>query len=175
MSTLHEILESDEKPKQKIALMGEALRRNRKLTAELIECFIGGSVGDQGNCMAAIEYASRDEPDAAADSLEFVIEHLNDKPPRVRWEAASAIANLARQFPGRVAKAIPQLLANMKAEGTVVRWSAASALAEIAKHNPATRKELIPKFEAMVKKEANSGVRNIYLKALKEIAGSNSR
>jgi len=169
MSTLHEILKSDEKPKQKIALMGEALRRNRKLTTELIECFIGGSAGDQGNCMAAIEYASRDEPAAAADCLEFVIEHLNDKPPRVRWEAASAIANLARQFPDRVARAIPRLLVNAKAEGTVVRWSAASALTEIARHNPASRRELVPKFEATVKKETNNGVRNIYVKALKSL------
>jgi hypothetical protein len=170
MSTLPEILKSAEKPKQKIALMGEALRRNRKLTTELIECFIGGSAGDQGNCMAAIEYASRDEPAAAADCLEFVIEHLNDKPPRVRWEAASAIANLARRFPDRVAKAIPQLLANTKAEGTVVRWSAASALTEIARHNLASREELVPKFEAMTKKETNNGVRNIYIKALKSLA-----
>lgn len=150
--------------------MGDALRRNRKLAAELVDCFIGGSAGDQGNCMAAIEYASRDEPDAAADTLEFVIEHLNDKPPRVRWEAASAIANLARQFPDRVARAIPRLLTNTKADGTVVRWSAASALTEIARYNPASRKELIPKFEATVKRETNNGVRNTYVKALKSLA-----
>ena len=170
MSALHEILESDEKPKLKIALMGDALRRNRRLTAELIECFIGGSAGDQGNCMAAIEYASRDEPAAAADALGFVIEHLNDKPPRVRWEAAGAFANLARQYPVRAAEAVPRLLANTKSERTVVRWSAATALTQIARHHAASRRELLPKFEALARKETNNGVRNIYVKALAFLA-----
>jgi hypothetical protein len=50
-----------------------------------------------------------------------------------------------------------------------VRWSAAFALAEIAKSSLKTQKELIPKFSEILKKEANNGVKNIYVKTLKEL------
>jgi hypothetical protein len=60
-------------------------------------------------------------------------------------------------------------LINTKDESTVVRWCAAYALSEIVKNNSKIRGTLIPKIEEIVKNEKNSGVKNVYLKALKAI------
>ena len=52
-------------------------------------------------------------------------------------------------------------------EGTVIKWSAAISLTEIARNNPKTRKELLPFITKMAETETQSGVKKIYLKALK--------
>lgn len=64
---------------------------------------------------------------------------------------------------------IDKLLINTKDTGTVVRWSAAFALGEIIRYNVKIRKTLIGKIEIILEKEQNSGVKNVYLKALKVI------
>jgi len=116
-----------------------------------------------------LEYASQDNPEFVAPHIGFVIRHLEDKAPRVKWECTRIIANLALKFSNETEKAIAGLLENTKDKGTVVRWSAAFALGEIAKNNPETRKQLIPIFEKLIKNEKNNGVKNVYLKALKLI------
>jgi hypothetical protein len=50
-----------------------------------------------------------------------------------------------------------------------VRWSAAFAMTEIAKSSQDSQKELVPKFNKILKKEDNNGVRNVYLKYLKQL------
>jgi len=40
---------------------------------------------------------------------------------------------------------------------------------EITKHNPKVQKELILRMKEIIKKENNNGVKNVYLKALKNI------
>jgi len=56
-----------------------------------------------------------------------------------------------------------------KINTTVIKWCAAYALTEIAKHNPKARIQLLPVFEKIIKKEQNTGVKNVYVKALKVI------
>jgi HEAT repeat protein len=85
----------------------------------------------------------------------------------VKWESSRVVANLARRFPQEAAEAIPLLLTNTSDKGTVVRWSAAFALGEIMKHNEKERKSLLARVDSILKKEKNSGVRNVYLKAMK--------
>ena len=82
-------------------------------------------------------------------------------------------ANIARGSPAKASKAIPKLLLNAKDSGTVIRWSAAVALTEIAKSDSKLRKSLVRRFAEIAKKEKNSGVRNVYLKALKQLAKPN--
>lgn len=112
--------------------------------------------------MEAIEYITKENPEFAENWLDFVIEHLNDVAPRVKWEASRIIGNVAQAYPDKVIKAIPKLLENTADKGTVVRWSAAFALTEIAKSNNEMRKELIPEFTKILEREENSGVRNVY-------------
>lgn len=167
MNTITKILQSTIKPKEKVALLAKKIAGDKKFAKELIECFKNGSDSDRGNCMEAVEYAVEHNPDTAEYYLDFAIQYLNDKAPRVKWEAGKIIAFSAKRFPDESSKAIPALLGNAKDKGTVVRWSAAFALTEIAINNPKTQKELIPKFEDMVKKETSNGVKKFYTKALK--------
>ncbi len=169
MVTIDEILKSKKKPKEVVTLLAEMLKSNKKMIAELIRCFENGSVAEKGNCMETIEYVTNEEPEFGETCLNFVIEHINDKAPRVKWESARVIGNVAQKFPDRVKEAVPKLLENTKDKGTVVRWSAAFALTEIAKSNPEIKKELIPEFRAILQREANKGVKNIYLKFQKSV------
>lgn len=169
MATIDEILKSKKKPKEIVTLLAEKLKNDRKWVVEFIKCFEKGTVAEKDNCMEAIEYVTKKDPAFVANCLDFVIGHINDKAPRVKWETARIIGNTAQKFPDKVKETVPKLLASTKDKGTVVRWSAAFALTEIAKSNPELQKELTTKFNEIVKKESNNGVRNIYLKYLKDV------
>ena len=169
MATIDEILKSKKKPKEIVTLLAEKLKSDKGLVVNLIRCFENGSVAEKGNCMEAIEYLTKEDPEFAENCFDFVIEHINDEAPRVKWETARIIANTAQKFPDKAKETVPKLLENTTDKGTVVRWSAAFALTEMAKSNSELQKELIPKFHKIVKKESNNGVRNIYLKYLKDV------
>lgn len=167
MSKIEEILQSKLKPKEKITLLADEIKKDKKFVDEIVSYFKSAPAGDQGHLIESLEYASQDNPELVAPHLDFVICHLEDKAPRVKWECARIIANLALKFSDKTEKAIPALLKNTKDKGTVVRWSVAFALGEIAKSNSNIQKTLLPKMKELVKKETNNGVKNVYLKALK--------
>ena len=167
MSKIEEILQSKLKPKEKITLLAKEIKKDKKFVDEIVSYFESAPAGDQGHLIESLEYASQDSPELVAPYVDFVIEHLEDKAPRVKWECARIIANLALKFSDKTEKAIPALLKNAKDKGTVVRWSVALALGEIAKSNSSIQKTLLPKMKELVKKETNNGVKNVYLKALK--------
>jgi len=167
MTTIKEIFKSKKKPKEIVELLAEKLKRDKKLIDELIQCFENGTTAEKGNCMEAIEYITKENPGFAENSLDFVLAHINNKAPRVKWESCRIIGNVAQKFPDEVKEAIPKLLENTKDKGTVVRWSAAFALTEIAKSSTEMQKELVPEFKKIIERETNKGVRNIYLKYLK--------
>ena len=167
MSTIEEILNSKRKSKEIVELLAEKLKSDDKAINELIQCFRDGTTAEKGNCMETIEYVTKESPEFVEDCLDFVIEHIDDNAPRVKWEACRIIGNVALRFPNKVKNAVSKLLENTKDKGTVVRWSAAFALTEIAKSSPKMQKELIPEFKRILKRENNKGVKNIYIKYLK--------
>jgi hypothetical protein len=169
MGAIREVLESDKKPKEKVNLLAQKIREDKKLFDQLIECFKAGSTTDKGNCIEAMETISEDQPSIILPHLDLIIENLNAAAPRVKWEAARVLGNVAHQYPAEASRAVPKLFDNIGDSGTVVRWSTAYALSEIAKADPRSRKELIPKFREILRKEKNNGVRNIYVKALELI------
>ncbi|MEO0082772.1 MAG: HEAT repeat domain-containing protein [candidate division WOR-3 bacterium] len=169
ISKIEEILQVAIKPKEKVTLLANEIKKNKKFVNKIIEYFESASAGDQGHLIESLEYASQEKPEFIEPRLDFVIRHLKNKAPRVKWECARIIANLSGKFPDKTEKAIPNLLQNATDKGTVVRWSVALALTEIAKQNLRTRKQLLPIFEKMLKSEKNNGVKNIYLKTLKTI------
>jgi len=162
MTTIKEILKSKKKPKETLELLVEALKKDESLIGELIQCFEVGTAAEKGTCMEAIEYMTKENPEFAEDCLDFVISHLNDDAPRVKWEASRIVGNVAHSYPDQVKSAIPKLLVNTSDKGTVVRWSAAFALTEIAKSSNEIQKELVPEFRKILDREENSGVRNVY-------------
>ncbi len=168
MSTVEEILKSGSKPKEKVNLLAKEVKENRISVRELIEYFGLCSISEKGSCMEAMEVVSRENPEILLPHIDFIIEQISSKAPRVKWETARVVANISQKYPKEAAKAVPKLLVNTNDKGTVVRWSAAFALTQIAKSNPELRKELLPKFKEIAEKEENNGVKNIYSKAIKK-------
>ena len=108
----------------------------------------------KATCIEAMEFATKVNPGiATVECLEFMIASLTAKAPRVKWESAKVIANIAHMFPDKLDNAVNNLLLNSEHAGTVVRWSAAVALAAIIKMKYKKNKELIPAIEAICKRE----------------------
>lgn len=123
----------------------------------------------KASCIESIEFATKQNPEIAdAACLAFVTETLEAKAPRVKWESAKVIGNIAHRFPGKLNNAVKNLLVNSEHEGTVVRWSAAFALGEIIKMKSPLNKTLIPAAEAICKREEKNSIRKIYLAAMKK-------
>ena len=169
MSAIQEILQSKRKHKEKVALLTEKIKHDKKLIAQLIELLRTGTDVEKGTCAEVTKFVSNDRPEIIVPYIDILIEYINYKAPRVKWGVPESIGNLAQRYPERVEKAIPKLLINTKDESTVVRWCAAFALTEIAKHNSKRRGELVSEFNATIKRGQNNGVKNVYLKALKTL------
>jgi HEAT repeat protein len=117
----------------------------------------------------ALEFATRAKPPIGSLAcLQFVTKTLTHNAPRVKWESAKVIANIAHLYPGKLNEAVKKLLVNTKDTGTVVRWSAAFALAEIVALKTSLHKDLIPAIESICKWEEKNSIRKIYIAALKK-------
>jgi HEAT repeat protein len=101
--------------------------------------------------------------------LDYVTKALRDEVPRVKWESAKVIGNIAKLFPTNLDKSINNLLPNAKNEGTVVRWATAYALAEILSLKTESNKKLLPKIVTLCENEEDNGVKKKYLNALKKV------
>lgn len=125
----------------------------------------------KGTCIEAIEFATRADPKVATlDCLQWVAASLADKAPRVKWESAKVIGNIAHLFPDQLDLAVRNLLTNAEDSGTVVRWSAAFALGQIIlTQHPETR-QLVPALQAICDREEKNSIKKIYLAALKKVA-----
>jgi HEAT repeat protein len=166
METIAEILSSKLKPKEKVTVLADRVSADPASVAELIRCFEEGNKSEQGACMEALGQAIGRNPVLGKRCLDFIVRNLDSAAPRVRWEAARAIAEIASVCTDRLSDALPKLLRNTEDSGTVVRWSAARALAAIAASSPVLREKLVPSFREILKREQNNGVRKIYQKAL---------
>ena len=124
----------------------------------------------KATCIESIEFATKQKPAVADENvLAFVTDALHAKAPRIKWESAKVIGNIAHLYPAKLEKAIANLLVNSNHEGTVVRWSAAFALGEILKLKTKHNKELLPEIEKILEKEEKNSIKKIYLAALKKI------
>jgi hypothetical protein len=169
MSGIQEILQSKQKPKEKLAGLIEAVKQKKISAEEFMEYFKSASDVEKGTCADAMKHISKDEPEILAPYIDELIQYINYGAPRVKWGVPEAIGNLSQKYPEEVEEAIPKLLVNTNNESTVIRWCAAYALSEIAKHNTKAQKELIPRIKEISEKEKNNGVKKVYLKALKSI------
>ncbi len=124
---------------------------------------------EKATCIEAIEYATKENSKIADENVfNFVTKTLTDKAPRVKWESARVIGNIAHLFPTKLNKAIANLLTNAEYDGTVVRWAAAFALGEIVKLKTKHNKDLIPAIKVILKRNKDNSIKKIYDKALKE-------
>jgi len=173
MQLLDTIRSSTKKRKVLLVELSEKAKKDKSLLNDFTKCLEEGNPVEKGICMEILEYVTHENPEAGVQYIDCAVVYLNYESPLVKWESARVIANLAAKYPEKAAKAIDKLMANTKDKGTVVRWSTALAIGEIAKYNKKVQSDLVKKMEGLIKKESNSGVKNVYLKALKVITKQN--
>ncbi len=157
------------KPKVKTETLSQWLLDKKVNTDELIAFAQTAKDSPKATCIEALEFATKTNAAIANENcLKFVSETLSEKAPRVKWESAKVIANIAHLFPTKLDKAIANLLTNSEHTGTVVRWAAAFALGEILKLKTQHNKDLLPAIENICNREERNSIKKIYLDALKK-------
>lgn len=117
-----------------------------------------------------MEYATKQNPKIASEKvLIFVTNTLNAKAPRIKWESAKVIGNIAYLYPTQLKNSIDNLLTNTEHTGTVVRWSAAFALGEIIKLKTNHNADLLSVIETICENEVKKSIKKIYSDALKKL------
>ena len=158
------------KSKPKVEAISKLLLDKKVTVSELMKVAKVSKDKEKGTCIESFEFATRTKPDIASLALlDFVTETLADESPRVKWESAKVIGNIAHLFPTRLDNAIGNLLTNSEYSGTVIRWAAAFALGEIVKLKTKHNKDLIPAIEAIIKRDEDNAIKKIYQKALKKV------
>ncbi|HQQ93998.1 MAG TPA: hypothetical protein PLQ93_05550 [Bacteroidia bacterium] len=161
--------EKQYKPSQKTAALAGNLINGKVLARDLIAFAAEAKDPQKATCIEAVEYVCREKPEIVnAELFDFIIQQLNSKAPRVKWESAKVIGHCAHRFVNALEEAIQNLLQNSSHPGTVVRWSVAYALSQIFRLRTKHNKTLLTAIETILKREEKNSIRKIYLKALKE-------
>lgn len=158
------------KAKEKVTILGQWLSDKKITSDELISYSLTAKDPVKASCIEAFEYATKENPAIANEKvLAFATEHLTHKAPRIKWESAKVIGNIAHRFPDKLETAIGHLLENTEHEGTVLRWSAAFSLGEILKLKTPLNKDLLPTLIAISERDDKNSIRKIYLDAIKKV------
>ena len=168
--TITELLnDKTKKAKQKVETISQWLLDGSMSTGEIIVFAEKAKDPEKATCIEAIEFATKQNPKIADENvLVFVTKTLTENAPRVKWESARVIGNIAHLFPTKLNKAISNLLINVEYDGTVVRWASAYALGEILKLKTKHNQDLLPTIEGICEREQDTGVKKKYLDALKK-------
>ena len=166
---ISEIMNSKQKPKEKVAQITDLVFQNRVTFNHLMEVLRTGSDVEKGTCAEVMKHVTKDKPELALDYIKELIGFINHKLPRVKWGVPESIGHIARKYPKQVEAAVPKLLKNTKEKSTVIRWCAGFALTEIALHHPELSKALVKKLSAIMNSEKNNGVKNLYVKVLSKL------
>jgi HEAT repeat protein len=168
--TITELLQDKTKKiKEKTETISKWLLDGSMPVDELIAFAEKSKDSEKATCIEAIEYATKQNVRITDESVFFfVTKMLTDKAPRVKWESARVIGNIAHLFPSKLNKAITNLLINAEDDGTVVRWAAAFALGEILKLKTKHNKTLLPAIEALCNREKDNAIKKKYLDAIKK-------
>jgi HEAT repeat protein len=168
--TITELLnDKTKKIKVKTETIGNWLSDGSMPVDELIAFAEKSKDSEKATCIEAIEYATKQNSKVADETvLSFVTKMLTEKAPRVKWESAKVIGNIAHLFPAKLNKPITNLLTNSEHDGTVVRWASAYALGEILKLKTKHNKDLLPAVEVICDREQDNAIKKKYLDAIKK-------
>lgn len=157
------------KPKEKTEALSKWILTNPKEINSIIEFAKTSKDPVKASCIESLEFVTKTNPEIANSAcLEFVSKTLTEKAPRVKWESARVIGNIAHLYPDKLELAINNLLINSEHSGTVFRWSAAYALGQIIKLKTSINKDLIPTAEAICEHEEKNSIKKIYFDAIKK-------
>ena len=158
------------KPKAKIEKLSQNILDKKITVNDLLVFAEIAKDTEKGTCVEALEFATGKNPKIINKKcFDFVVKHLLNKAPRVKWECAKIIANTAHIYKNDLDNAIKNLLENAIYDGTVVRWSAAYALVEIIKLEIEHNKKLLPKIKEICSKEKKPNIKKMYMDAIKTI------
>jgi hypothetical protein len=168
--TIEELLkDKTRKVKEKTEIISSWLLDNSMPTDELIAFAEKAKDSEKATCIEAFEYATKQNPKIGDENLlAFVTEMLAEKAPRIKWESAKVIGNIAQNFPDKLNVVIEKLLKNSNHDGTAVRWSTAYALGEILKLKTEHNESLLSKIERLCEAETQNGVKKKYIDAIKK-------
>ena len=168
--TIAELLDDKKrKAKEKVETISKWLLDGSLPMDELIVFAEKAKDPEKATCIEAIEFSTRQNASIAGENvLAFVTNRLTEPAPRVKWESAKVIGNIAKLFPTKLAKPITHLLTNARDKSTVVRWASAFALGEILKLKTKHNKDLLPAIQTISEIEEDNGVKKKYLDALKK-------
>lgn len=168
--TIAELLkDKTKKIKERTETISKWLIDGTMPVAELIAFAEKAKDVEKATCIEAIEYATKTNLNIADERVfAFVTKMLADNAPRVKWESARVIGNIAHRFPTKLNKAITNLLTNSEDNGTVVRWASAYALGEILKLKTKHNKDLLPAIEAICESEQDNAIKKKYIDAIKK-------
>lgn len=173
--TIEELLkDKTKKIKEKTETISNWLLDGSMPTDELIAFAEKSKDSEKATCIEAFEYATKHDPKIADESVfRYVIKTLTEKAPRVKWESARVIGNVAHLYPEKLDEAIANLLVNAHYNGTVVRWASAFALSEILQLKTKHNKILLPAIEKIGESEMDNAIKKKYSDAIKKAkAGS---
>lgn len=170
--TIEALLKDKEiKPKEKTTMISNWLLQESLPIDELIAFAEKQKDSIKATCIEAAEYATKENPTISTENLfDFACVSLTQKAPRLKWESAKVIGNIARLYPEKLKDAINNLIENTNHEGTVVRWSAAFALGEILKLQTKHNVDLLKTVEAICESEEKNSIKKIYNAAIKKLS-----
>jgi hypothetical protein len=82
------------KPKELVMFLVEQSVADSTVFGQVMELLKKGSKVEMGTCADVIEEVSKVKPEIVAPYISELIEHINDKVPRVKWGTQEAIGNL---------------------------------------------------------------------------------
>lgn len=166
-AVLTDVLSSKLSAKKKARAIADALSGGSLKPEALLEAGRKLPRAELAILIESLESATRKQPALAGDELfALLVESLADPAPRVRWEAARTVGNVASQHAGNLRPAARALLDNTANASTVVRWAAAQALTAILKTGYAENSFALQLTE-IAAREQDDGVRRVYEKAIR--------
>ena len=172
--TIDQLLsDKTKKAKEKTEFISKWLLDKSLSADELIAFAEKSKDPEKATCIEAVEFATKQDATFADENIFlFVTKTLTEKAPRIKWESAKVIGNIAYLFPAKLDQAIVNLLNNSENKGTVVRWASAFALGAILKLKTTHNKDLLPAVQAIADREQNNGVKKKYLDAIKKVVAA---
>lgn len=156
------------KPKEKTEAIAEVILNGEMTPGDIIFAAVGAKDTVKATYMEAFEYATNKNPEIATMELfSFASEHLSANAPRLKWESAKVIGNIAHLYADHLEPTIASLLENSRDDGTVVRWSAAYALSAIFRLTDYANDDFRSQLVSICETEEKNSIKKIYLKALK--------
>ena len=99
---IQEILQSKRKLKEKVALLTEKIKGDKKLVVQLFDLLKTGTDVEKGTCAEIMKFVSKDQPQIVAPYIDLLIDYIDYKASRVKWGVPESIGNLAQKYPEKV-------------------------------------------------------------------------